>query len=138
VLRTGYVLWQAPGGVAGTGPALELLEDGSLRLWQRTDPFSVRDTSGWDLALSLTPEENDELIGLFLAVDDSDLPHDVPFAECYPRVYFEGPGDALMQIQYDGAAALSPEFDEVYAWLSSYLAANAPGYTTVPAVYCGG
>ena len=36
------------------------------------------------------------------------------------------------------AAALSPEFDAVYTWLSNYLAANAPSYGRGPVAYCGG
>jgi hypothetical protein len=137
VLRspTAYLLWTSPGGAAGTGPAMELLEDGTLRLWHAGRSLSPRTTSDWDLELVLTAEQNRELVQLILDVDDSNLPHDGPWAECYPSLYFVASDGTTLDFGFANADALSPEFDAVYAWLQAYFAANAPDYAG-PWQYC--
>ena len=37
----GYLLWQAPGGKAGTGPALEVRADGTVRFWKEASTFNL-------------------------------------------------------------------------------------------------
>lgn len=134
-LLQGYVLWDRAAGAAGTGPALELLEDGSLRLWQQTTPFEPRATSNWDFEAELSPERVDELVRLLLAVDHAALPHDVPFLECYPGLYFEGPDGTLVDMDYGGADALLPEMQGVYDWFDALLLDLAPDFVG-PSGYC--
>jgi hypothetical protein len=132
-----YVLWQAPGGGAGTGPALELLEDGTLRLWEQTTEFAPRDTTGWDHEFSLTFNEQLELVNLLSDVDYASLPHPATGGECYPSYYFASTVQSTVTLDYGKASALSPEFDTVYAWLDAYITTNAPDYQSWrPSSYC--
>jgi hypothetical protein len=133
-LLSGYLLWDRPGGVAGTGPALEL-EDGSLRLWTNTEALEPRATSDWDFETVLAPEQVNELVRLLLAVDTTDLPHEVPFLECYPSLYFEGPGGELVDLEYGGADGLLPEMRGVYDWFDALLLEVAPSFVG-PSAYC--
>ena len=115
---------------------MELLEDGTLRIWSFTESLDVHSTSGWDLQLTLTPEEHRELLNLLVAVDLSGLPHTTPWAECATTLYFKGPGDMdPVQLSYGPASALEPEFDAVYAWLGAYFDAHASDYDP-PGEYC--
>lgn len=134
-LLSGYLLWDRPGGVAGTGPALELLEDGSLRLWTNTEALEPRATAEWDFETVLGPEQVNELVRLLLAVDTTDLPHEVPFLECYPSLYFEGPGGELIDLDYGGADGLLPEMQGVYDWFDALLLEVAPSFVG-PSAYC--
>jgi hypothetical protein len=133
-----YVLWQAPGGVAGTGPALELLEDGTLRLWEQTSALSARDTAGWDYEFALSFDEQLEIVNLLSDVDYSALPHPGTGGECYPSYYFESTVQPSVSLSYANASALQPELDAVYVWLDAFVAAHAPDYQSwLPSTYCG-
>jgi hypothetical protein len=134
-LLSGYLLWDRPGGVAGTGPALELLEDGSLRLWTNTEALGPRATLDWDFETVLAREQVDEIVRLLLAVDTTDLPHEVPFLECYPSLYFEGPSGELVDLEYGGADGLLPEMQGVYDWFDALLLEVAPSFVG-PSTYC--
>jgi hypothetical protein len=131
----GYLLWLRPAGAAGTGPVLELLEDGSLRLWRNAMPFEPHHASDWDYETALQPEQADELVRLLLDVDYSELPHEATFVECYPTLYFEGPEGQLVDLDYGGAAAMLPEMQEVYDWFDALLDERAPEFAG-PSSYC--
>lgn len=132
-----YVLWKAPGGAAGTGPALELVEDGTLRLWEQTSGQAAHGTTGWDYELSLTSSEQLQLANLLSDIDYGSLPHPETGFECYPSYHFESTAAATVDLNYASATALTPEFDAVYAWLDSYIATNAPDYEGwLPSSYC--
>lgn len=135
-VSSGYLLWQLQGGAAGVGPTLELEEDGTLRLWERSTGFEPHQTSSPDLELTLTAEENEEIMQLLLAVDTTALPHEGTAFECYPTFYFEPSAGAPIELRnYPSATTLRPEFDEVYGWFDAYLADRAPEQQ-VPSSYC--
>ncbi len=132
-----YVLWQAPGGAAGTGPALELLEDGTLRLWEQTAALTAHDTTGWDYEFSLGFEEQLELVNLLSDVDYAALPHPATGWECYPSYHFESSAQSAVSLDYGSASALRPELDAVYVWLDAFVTARAPDYQSwLPSSYC--
>lgn len=134
-LLAGYVLWDRPAGAAGTGPALELSEDGVLRFWQNTEALQPREVSDWEFETQLSAEQVDEVVRLLLAVDYADLPHETSFAECYPRLHFEGPEGELVDLEYDGASGLLPEMQAVYDWFDVVIDELAPDFVG-PSEYC--
>jgi len=132
-----YVLWKAPGGAAGTGPALELLEDGTLRLWEQTSGLTPHGTADWDYEFTLSHNEQLELVNLLSDIDYGSLPHPEAGGECYPTYYFESTVQSTVTLGYGSASALSPEFDTVYGWIDAYITANAPDYQAwPPSSYC--
>src|SRR5690606_27832286 len=84
------ILWDAPGGAAGTGPIIELSRDGTLHLWRNAQYLqNARDLPMlWDVELQLSAAQVDEVVGLMQEVDYTSLPHETPWFECYPRLYF--------------------------------------------------
>lgn len=113
----GYLLWQAPGGFAGTGPAIELLRTGVLRIWKATSQLTPHQTAKWDRELALDPKDVRDLFALLRAVDYSKLPHKTgQWNECYPVFYFEPCTKCKsVELRYTTASELLPEMKAVYA-----------------------
>jgi hypothetical protein len=110
---------------------------GTLRLWQSTVQHEPHRTADWDLETEVTAEQVDEIVRLLLEVDYSSLPHEAPFLECYPRLYFEGPTLDPIQLDYAEADALLPEMQQVYDWFDQLLLEQAPEFGG-PSGYCAG
>jgi hypothetical protein len=130
-----YLLWGAPGGFAGTGPALEVLSDGTVHLWEQASQPQPHKTSGWKTTVQLTPSETKAFFALLAAVNFSNLPHSGgPNFECYPFFYYEPCAKcAAKKVSYDNAGNLKPEMDAVYAWLDKRLQSTT---ISLPSTYC--
>lgn len=133
----GYLLWQAPGGYAGQGPALEITRSGSTRLWREAAGLRPDATSGWDVVFRLPPEEVDALFTLLSKVSFEELPHKTsPAGECYPRFFYQRCAECVaVEIDYGQPGDLSPELDAVYAWLEANVAPKAEGIP-MPGSWC--
>ncbi len=132
------ILWDAPAGAAGTGPIIELNRDGTLHLWQNAQFLqNARDLPvRWDIELQLSASQVEEIVSLMQAVDSAALPHETPFIECYPHLYFDPDGDVI-ELQYGNAESMLPEMQEVYDWFDTLLLSEAPDQIR-PSQYCLG
>jgi len=130
-----YLLWQAPGGFAGRGPAFEALSDGTVRLWKSTVGMQPRATSNWDHQSKVPQVEIDALFAMLKAIDYTKLPHKGSNGwECYPSFHFEAcTGCAAKKLNYVDALALQPEFDAIYKWISDRLKKIQ---VQLPGIYC--
>jgi hypothetical protein len=130
-----YLLWQAPGGFAGTGPAVEVHGSGIVNLWTSTDGLTLHQATGWDVQIQLSGQEIDELFLLLANVDFASLPHPINIGvECYQRLELEPCSDCEpIVLEYELPDQLRPEMNEVYAWFDEKLA-NQP--ITPPSEFC--
>jgi hypothetical protein len=117
--------WQAPGGIAGWGPALLVSGDGSLSLWEETFGFDPGEAPLLppDALLALTPGAADELFARWQATDLSELPHEGGAnAECYPLAWARlcDACDAT-KLEYDVPQQLAPEMERVWDWFDAVL-----------------
>lgn len=129
-----YLLWRAPGGIAGTGPAVEVQANGIMHAWASTSGLRPHETQGWDIELLLPPDEVDELFDLLAAVDFRALPHPTTGAlECYPVLYIEYEDRPPITLRYTRPEQLRPEMDQVLAWFDDTLR-NQPA--RAPSRYC--
>jgi hypothetical protein len=131
-----YLLWQAPGGFAGTGPALELDGKGHLRAWKTTFTLQPHQTpSKADVDLTLSVSQTQKIWSSLAAVDFTKLPHPGgPGWECYPHLRYERSSWAKpIELDYSYAHQLEPELHPVYQLLSDIL---QPHDMTSPWVYC--
>jgi len=133
---TAYLAWQAPGGIAGVGPAIVVSGKGWAVAWQRTYAFSP-ETPPSDPAEShtLTSEQTDDLFARLAAINMSSLPHDyATHSECYPNVYFRFcEGCTATTLKYGEPPQIAPEFDPVWVWFDQLLGSSS---LTHPYTYC--
>ena len=130
-----YLLWQAPWGFAGWGPAVEVFGDGVVRVWEQTAAQRPLETAGWDRQMQLSRAEVQALFARLAQVDFAALPHPTDeWVECYPHLYFRLCSECPMRsFQYTLASQLRPEMNEVYAWFDERLGQEA--YVS-PSSYC--
>jgi hypothetical protein len=131
---TAFLAWEAPGGAAGTGPAVLVQGIGYAITWDNVPGFigSTPDTgptSGVSSGnYSLTRAQTDDLFTRLAAVNISVLPHamSISFHEMYPRLYFRLCQDcAATALTYDSAKQLVPEMEPVWSWFDGLVGATA-------------
>jgi hypothetical protein len=119
------LIWMAPGGVAGWGPALALDGYGNLRTWTAAAGSPDWDRQDPDYTEDMGIEAANELFGLLDSIDFTGLPHDPQVAgECYPIFWLlweDCLGCVPIRLDYWSGLDLRPEFDTVYAWLNQRL-----------------
>jgi len=133
---TAYLAWQAPGGAAGTGPAVVVGGEGWADTWEQVNGFSPETPpSSAAATYALTRAQVDDLFSRLAAVNVSSLPHpNVLGYECYPRLYFRLCQDcAATTLSYSTPQAISPEMDPVWLWFDRLL---GQGALTHPRSYC--
>jgi hypothetical protein len=135
-----YLAWEAPGGVAGTGPAIVVSGRGWADIWTQTPGF-VRDTpetppSSPTQTYTLTAVEVDDLFARLASVDFTQLPHpSTSSAECYPALYLRlCTGCKYIKLNnYYAPSQLLPEMESVWAWFDQLLTASS---SANPRNYC--
>jgi hypothetical protein len=133
-----YLAWQAPGGVAGTGPAVVVSAAGGwLRSWNRTYAFSPEsppaDPTG---TYEVDRTQINDLFSRLAAVDVAALPH-APLSgwECYPNLYFRlCAGCAATKLSYPIPDSVAPEMESVWSWFDQIAGLTV---ATNPRYYCG-
>lgn len=116
------LLWQAPAGFAGTGPAIEVTR-GQIRLWE-TASYTPPDDLEPDAIITTSSQATDELFERWARAEVSSLPHepDEPGADCYPTVSVRLCSDCdVTEIDYRHGWQLEPEMDEVFEWFDAIL-----------------
>jgi len=117
------LLWSAPGGFAGTGPALRITGGGSAAFVGEAPYDLAWESATPDHAEELGIDAADELFDMLEAVDWSGLPHGGGGgADCYPSFYLrmcEGCDEIVLT--YHTPGQLEPELTEVYSWLVTRL-----------------
>ena len=134
---TAYLQWAAPGGAAGTGPAVVVNAAGFAYAWTNVSGFSP-DTipSGISSTYNLTRAQTDDLFSSLAAISFSALPHPmtISFHEAYPQLYFRLCQDCTpTTLSYDSAKQLVPEMEPVWSWFDGLVGASA---TTNPRNWC--
>ncbi len=123
------MLWQAPGGIVGWGPAVMVSSDGTVRFWTNRRGFTLDD------ALSVAPARTervsiadvDELFDLWTRVDTSMLPHAGRGGECYPVAYVQlMRGGRVTDLRYTTPMSLLPEMSGVWGWFERRYAGDGP------------
>lgn len=133
---TAYLAWQAPGGVAGTGPAVVVSGEGWADTWENVNGFSPeRPPSSATGTYTLTRAQTDDLFSRLASVSISSLPHPTSLGyECYPSLYLRlCEGCATTTLSYTAPQALLPEMDPVWLWFDRLLGKAA---WTNPRNYC--
>ncbi|MCA9670420.1 MAG: hypothetical protein KC503_32715 [Myxococcales bacterium] len=136
-----YLLWQSPGGFAGSGPALELQSNGTLRLWRSTPTMQPHQTGKWDYELKLSAAQTTEIFALLRATPYGGLPHPSPGQlECYPVFHYDPCvyqpcALSVVELRYSQPQDLSPQLDDVYKWLAKYVGGKYPD-VRMPDQYC--
>lgn len=116
------LLWQAPAGFAGTGPAIEVTS-GQIRLWE-TASYTPPDDLEPDAVITTSTQATDELFERWARIDVSSLPHDPdePGNDCYPTVAVRLCSDCdETVVDYRIPTQLTPEMDEVFEWFDAIL-----------------
>ena len=134
---TAQLLWQAPGGFAGTGPALIMSGAGRLELWFSTEGVNPGDRPAGapDLVLDLHPDAAGNLIQRALSAPLLGLPHEGAGGECYGMVSLQACSFCgWFSIPYTGAAQVEPELEAVWRWFDLVLS-DQPAYVN-PRNYC--
>lgn len=128
-----WMVWQAPGGFAGTGPAVLVRGSGEVQTWASVSGFdpsgtppagSTRTTLGFGFA--------DALFAAWNGASTALLPHGTgTSSECYPTVSVRLCATCVVQRHtYNSADQLLPELRQVFDW----FARNVPG--TNPERFC--
>jgi hypothetical protein len=133
---TGYLAWQAPGGAAGTGPAVVVSAEGWADVWENTKGFTPETPpSSATHTYTLTSAQTDDLFARLAMVNMSSLPHSSSlWYECYPKLYFRSCDScAPITLSYGGPEELAPEMDPVWLWFDQIMGASSP---TNPRGYC--
>jgi hypothetical protein len=131
-----YLAWLAPGGFAGTGPAVVVCEKGWADTWTNVSSFPVETPpSSATGTNTISTAQADDLFARLAAVDLASLPHTTTVtAECYPSLYLRTcAGCAAKTLSYNVAAQLVPEMEQVWLWFDQLLGASA---ATNPRNYC--
>ena len=131
-----YLAWMAPGGFAGTGPAVAVCGRGWADTWTNISSFQAEtppSSATGNYTVSIT--QSDDLFARLAAVDLASLPHPTTGgAECYPSLYLRTCATcAAKTLTYSVAAQLLPEMEQVWLWFDQLLGATA---TTNPRNYC--
>jgi len=137
------LIWMAPGGVAGWGPALHINGMGSLLSWNEAVGGPDWERPDPDYTEELGIAQANELFDLLAQVDFTALPHEPQFyGECYPVFWLEWAqcqGCEPIRLDYAAALDLQPELDPVYRWLDHRLCrpGTNDGYPwALPSQYC--
>jgi hypothetical protein len=131
-----YLAWTAPGGFAGTGPAVVVCGRGWADTWTSVSSFPVETPPSSATGTYTVPTaQTDDLFTRLSAVDLASLPHaTTTSAECYPALYFRSCATcAGKTLSYKVAAQLVPEMEQVWSWFDQLLGASA---ATNPRNYC--
>jgi len=131
------MLWQAPGGFAGTGPAVMVDADGTVRVWENSRGVDLASPSTPTRTLHVTEAAASDLFARWSMVDRSVLPHRSSAGECSGMAVYRACGDAscrVEQVLFTNAAQLAPEMDPVRMWFDDNLAGEAS--SAHPASYC--
>jgi hypothetical protein len=131
-----YVLWFAPGGESGTGPALELLGTGKLRAWKSVAGLQAHKTTAKaDVELQLTSTQTWQIFKALGSIDFSGLPHkNAPSWDCYPHLHYDRNASGLaVDFAYSYGSDLLPELKTVYALIDPLL---KPSGIFSPSTYC--
>ena len=121
-------VWQAPGGFSGLGPALEILDDGRVHLWDSHAGFDpAAPPADFDRTINVTPATHSDLFARWALTDTSNLPHDNGSAECASTLYvkYSCRDCAPTRIDYSIAPNVEPEMEQVWVWFDGALA-NEP------------
>lgn len=132
-VSTATMLWQGPGGFAGTGPAVMVRGNGTVWTWREvTELTPTGPTPMPDATLSLSPMVVADLFARWDRVPLASLPHGPRVSsDCYPSVTVQRCATCMpVRLRYDGPAQLTPEMNEVWQW----FAVNVPG--TQPRTFC--
>lgn len=131
------MLWQAPGGFAGTGPAVMVDADGTVRVWENSHGVDLASPSTPTRTLHVSEAAARTLFARWSMVDRSALPHSGVGGECSGRASYRACGDAscrVEQVMFTNAAQLAPEMDGVRMWFDDNLAGETS--SAHPASYC--
>ncbi len=131
------MLWQAPGGFAGTGPAVMVDADGTVRVWENSHGVDLASPSTPTRTLHVTEAAARDLFARWSMVDRSGLPHSGSAGECSGMASYRACGDAscrVEQVLFTNAAQLAPEMDRVRMWFDDALAGETS--SAHPASYC--
>jgi hypothetical protein len=136
------LLWQAPGGVAGTGPMLLVDGAGLARSWVNDRGNYNTDDPGWsrtdyDAAEQLGAEAANDLFERLTNIDYTNLPHPpAVWSECYPLFELAPcPTCERIRIEYSRGRDLNPEFWGIYNWMQERLCRIIP-HDALPISYC--
>ncbi|HEX7507543.1 MAG TPA: hypothetical protein VF550_12270, partial [Polyangia bacterium] len=131
-----YLAWLAPGGFAGTGPAVVVCGRGWADTWTTVNSFPPEvPPSSATGTYTVTTTQADDLFSRLALVDLTSLPHATTIAaECYPTLYLRTCATcAATTLSYHVAAQLLPEMERVWMWFDQLLGASA---ATNPRNYC--
>jgi hypothetical protein len=116
------MVWQGPGGFAGTGPAIRVLSNGTVEIWNGVSQFEPDGpVPSPDTTRRLSIAQTDDLFTRWFNTPTPGLPHRVPGGgDCYPRVYTRLCRDCTPRtIQYNVPDALLPEMENVWVWFDT-------------------
>jgi hypothetical protein len=130
------MLWQAPGGFAGTGPAVMVDADGTVRVWDSTRGVELASPSAPSRTEHVTPAAAADLFARWARVDRAGLPHAGGAGECSGLASYRACADASCRVDsvmFTAAAQITPEMNEVRSWFDDNLAGDTMAH---PADYC--
>jgi hypothetical protein len=140
--NTGYLTWQAPGGAAGTGPAVVLdAAGGWIKLWNNAPGFAPErePSTNPDGIHKLTATQTRDLFSRIRSLYEqmAALPHaGTGGGECGVTLYFQlGLEVKPATLKYPTPASVSPEMEAVWSWFDQPLGATAGAH---PRAYCAG
>lgn len=119
--RGAVMLWQAPGGFAGTGPAIRVQDDGTVWTWRSVTELSLDGPTPMpDGQISLPASRVSELFAHWTRLDLSRLPHGpMTSNDCYPSVRVRRCRACAEELlRYQGPAQLTPEMNAVWGWFA--------------------
>jgi hypothetical protein len=126
------MMWSAPGGFAGTGPAIVVTSRGAVLEWDNVGAFMPDGPyPPPSRTLHFSIAETDDLFNRWFNTPSPGLPHMVPGGnECYPSVYTRLCDTCTSrQINYNVPSAMLPEMDSVWAWFDAHTPGASPrGY----------
>jgi hypothetical protein len=124
--------WQAPGGFAGTGPAVVVTSDGTVRVYRDVSQFDpTAPPPPADRTLRVSVSDSDALFMQWFNTSTPGLPHaNSGVSDCYPRVYTRLCGSCTPRdIRYHAPTNLLPEMENVWRWFDAHVPDASPrGY----------
>jgi hypothetical protein len=124
---TAWLAWEAPGGAAGTGPAVVVGGSGFIDTWTNVAYFSPETPpSNAVSSATLTRAQTDDLFARIATVNLSSLPHTTSaWVECESMFYYRAcQGCAAVTLKYNVPAQASPEMDPVWLWFDQVIGAT--------------
>jgi hypothetical protein len=134
--QSAWLAWDAPGGVAGTGPAVVVGGSGFADTWTNVSSFEPESPpSSATGTYSLTRAQADDLFARLASVSFAGLPHaTTTWAECSSTFYYRAcEGCAPIRLSYTFPEQVAPEMDPVWLWFDQLLGATA---SPNPRNYC--